>query len=123
MTLLGHLRHSALRTIRGGICWGFIGLVALLVQLLLLGYQRMGKMSGFIGILLFLRLLNIFIVPLSATNKNKSFTLLSVKYRGNLSCCGGRKAEDGRTGDCGAEWRMQNVECRILKGAEGGEDE
>ncbi len=55
----GYLRHSAFRTIRGGICWGLIGLLALSVQLLLLGYQPIVNRSGFIGILRFLRHANI----------------------------------------------------------------
>ena len=56
---VGHLRHSAFRTISGGICCGLIGLVALSVQLLLLGYQPIVKRSGFMGILRFLRHANI----------------------------------------------------------------
>ena len=49
-------RHSALRTIRGGICWGGMFLCARLEQLLVLGCQRMVKISGFMGQCLFLLL-------------------------------------------------------------------
>jgi len=57
-------RHSALRTIRGGICWGFILRVADFAQLLLLGYQRIQNICGFIGMLRFLFRPNI-VAPVS----------------------------------------------------------
>ena len=56
---IDYRRHSALRTIRGGICWGFILCAAMWEQLLLLGYQRMVKISGLMEAERFFHLLNI----------------------------------------------------------------
>jgi len=42
-------RHSALRTIRGGIWWGFGLLWLVLTQLVVLGYQRMLSIFVFVG--------------------------------------------------------------------------
>lgn len=72
----GYLRHSAFRTINGGICSGLIPLFATLLQLLLLGYHRILKSSGFIGIPRFLRLPNI-IAPVSFVKISEFITLLS----------------------------------------------
>lgn len=52
-------RHSALRTINGGICSGLTFRLAVLTQLLLLGYQRMVNNLIFKGSLFFFNLLNI----------------------------------------------------------------
>jgi len=80
-----HLRHSALRTIRGGICWGLIGLLARSLQLLLLGYQPIVKRSGFIGIIRFLRHANI-IAPTFGRKKQKRFhPPLSDRMEGDLN--------------------------------------
>jgi hypothetical protein len=56
---IAYRRHSALRTINGGMCWGFSLWRLLLEQLLLLGYQRMLNNSIFKGNLYFFNLLNI----------------------------------------------------------------
>ena len=67
---IDYRRHSALRTIRGGICWGFILCAATGEQLLLLGYQRMVKISGFMAAVRFFHLLNI-IAPACLCNVAK----------------------------------------------------
>jgi hypothetical protein len=54
-----YLRHSAFRTINGGICLGLSPFRPALAQLLLLEYQRMVNNSIFKGILSFLSLPNI----------------------------------------------------------------
>lgn len=54
-----YLRHSALRTIRGGICRDFILRLPGFIQLLLLGYQRTVKSDGFKNNLFFLSFVNI----------------------------------------------------------------
>ena len=78
-------RHSALRTIRGGICWGFILRVGDCAQLLLLGYQRLLKICGFMGMLRFLFRPNI-VAPVSLY-KNALITLLpSDITRGDFRC-------------------------------------
>jgi hypothetical protein len=52
-------RHSALRTIKGGICWGLTFRLPGLTQLLLLGYQRIKNSFGFKDNLIFFSLANI----------------------------------------------------------------
>ena len=52
-------RHSALRTINGGMCSGLTFRLRALAQLLLLGYQRIVNGSIFKGNLFFLNLPNI----------------------------------------------------------------
>ncbi len=85
-------RHSAFRTISGGICWGLIGLLALSVQLLLLGYQPIVKRSGFIGIFRFLRHANIIAPTMLEKALQRFHPPLSGKTRPDLS----RKVEDRR---------------------------
>jgi hypothetical protein len=52
-------RHSALRTISGGICWGLTLRWTGSMQLLLLGYQQMVNNAGFKGNLFFFDLADI----------------------------------------------------------------
>ncbi len=54
-------RHSALRTINGGICCGLTFPPLGLTQLLPLGYQAIVNSSGFKGILCFLSFVNIIV--------------------------------------------------------------
>lgn len=55
-------RHSALRTINGGMCWGLSLRRVGLAQLLLLGYQRIVNNSIFKGNLIFFNFSNIAIL-------------------------------------------------------------
>lgn len=68
-------RHSALRTISGGNCWGLTFLLPGVTQLLLLGYQRIVNSFGCKGIRCFLNLSNI-IVNLLREQGNSIYTLL-----------------------------------------------
>lgn len=95
-----YLRHSALRTISGGICWGLIGLLARSLQLLLLGYQPIVKRSGFIGIIRLLRHANI-IAPASRRKIQIRFhPPLSVRTEDDLRA----KSRRQNTGD--RRWKM-----------------
>jgi len=67
-------RHSALRTINGGICWGLTLRLPGFTQLLLLGYQRILNSSTFKGNLFFLNLPNI---GYSAPAQHDSFSDLT----------------------------------------------
>jgi len=126
-------RHSAFRTIRGGICWGLIGLLALSVQLLLLGYQPIVNRSGFIGIFRFLRLGNIIAPTMLRKALQRFHHPLSGKTRPDLSSRSIRaqvrrqEAEDRRQETVQARnskheirnprrdpWR-NNIEVRIFK--------
>jgi len=108
-------RHSAFRTIRGGICWGLIGLLALSVQLLLLGYQPIVKRSGFIGIFRFLRHANIIAPTMLRKALQRFHPPLSGKTRPDLSSKAegrrqntgdrGRTTEDGNNGKV-VDWRL-----------------
>jgi len=70
-------RHSALRTINGGICCGLTFLPPRLTQLLLLGYQGIVNSLGFKGILCFLSLP----ISLSTSFVSKAITFAPSSYR------------------------------------------
>ncbi len=69
-------RHSALRTINGGICCGLTFLPPRLTQLLLLGYQGIVNSLGFKGILCFLSLP----ISLSTSFVSKAIPLKGSKF-------------------------------------------
>lgn len=92
-----HLRHSGLRTIKGGICWGLPLRLPLLTQLLLLGYQRMLSSLIFKGSLVFSNLLNITNPFQNATPKQlRIITLLSANLHGDFWKISGAKTETKR---------------------------
>lgn len=70
-------RHSALRTINGGICCGLTFLPPGLTQLLALGYQWIVNSSGFKDILCFLNLP----ISLSTSFVSKAITPAPSSYR------------------------------------------
>ena len=77
-------RHSALRTINGGICCGLIFLPPRLTQLRPLGYQWMVNSVGFKDILCFLNLASIIIDLFCEQGYNSCILLLSANSGGDF---------------------------------------
>lgn len=77
-------RHSALRTIKGGICLGLTLLLPCFTQLLSLGYQVMVNSAGFNSTLSFFSLANITVNLLVKQGDSNHTHLLSANWEGDF---------------------------------------